>query len=136
MSPESREDQLNEDQQRLSARIRSHLDDSLQDYDAATLSRLNQARQRALDALPARRARAWQWPGLGLAATLALVLMIGIQRQPPAPAPASVDAGLMSAELSDEELALLASDDDLEMFQDLEFYAWLEQQQDWDGSSS
>ena len=123
------------DTDQLSERIRAQLDDSLQDYDAATLSRLNQARQRALEALPHRTAPRWQWPAIGFAAALSLMLVLGWQRNPE-PIGDDSDSEWMASVLSDDEMALLASDDELEMFQNLEFYAWLEQQQDWDGSSS
>ena len=123
-------------EQRISEMLRAHLDESVENYDAATLSRLNQARQHALDALPTTRHRQWFWPGLGLAAAMALVLMLSVQRQSLTTSPDAVGDSLVGTQLSVDEIALLASDDDLEMFQDLEFYAWLEQQPDWDGSSS
>lgn len=121
---------------RFADAIRAQLDDSLNDYDAATLSRLNQARQRALDELPKAGRRPWHWPALAFASALALVVLIGFPRGETPMAPAHNDVALWDIELSDDEVALLASEDDLEMFEDLEFYAWLEQQQDWDGSSS
>ncbi len=123
-------------EERISEMLRAHLDESTENYDAATLSRLNQARQQALDALPSVRIRRWYWPGLGLAAATALVLMLSVQREPLSPTPVAAEDSLVSTQLSEDEIALLTSDDDLDMFQDLEFYAWLEQQQDWDGSSS
>lgn len=136
MSANKTPDSPNAQEERISEMLRAHLDESTENYDAATLSRLNQARQRALDALPSARSRRWYWPGLGLALATALVLMLGVQREPLSPTPAAIEGSLVSMQLSEDEIALLASDDDLDMFQDLEFYAWLEQQQDWDGSSS
>lgn len=125
-----------EKDKRFAELIRARLDESLNDYDAATLSSLNQARQRALDELPNAGRRRWHWRALGFACALALVVVIGFPRSDSPVTPAQSEIALVDMELSDDEMALLASDDDLEMFQNLEFYAWLEQQQDWDGSSS
>ncbi len=125
-----------ENDKRFAEAIRAQLDDSLNDYDAATLSRLNQARQRALDELPKAGRLPWHWPALAFASALALVVLIGFPGGQVQVSPEMDDVALVDIDLSDDEMALLASDDDLEMLQDLEFYAWLEQQQDWDGSSS
>jgi hypothetical protein len=101
---------------------RALLDASAQDLDAATLSRLNRARQAAL----ARRQRGpvVRWGFISaLAASVALLLAVAawppLQRAPtPAPAEVTVAADGDSAE------------DSLEFYQDLEFYAWLEAQED------
>lgn len=114
---------------RTSERVRRLLDDSLADFDAATLSRLNQARHKALAELP--RPRRWRWwqPALGLALASALMVMLLPQRIiEPTVTPAAPD-------MSELEMALLGDADELELLEDLEFYAWLEQEVDWDGSS-
>lgn len=89
-------------------------------YDAATLSRLNRARQRALlQAEPAAPRLAWA-RRLAVAASLLLgVAMLWPDRPvpvPTAPAPST---------LSPEDAELLA-DGELELNDDLEFYAWLD----------
>lgn len=110
-------------------RVRRLLDDSLADFDAATLSRLNQARQKALAALPKPRRWRWWQPALGLALASALMVMLLPQRMiEPTVTPASDT-------LSELDMALLDDGDELELLEDLEFYAWLEQEVDWDGSS-
>lgn len=95
------------------------LDDSLQSLDAATLSRLNRSRQAAL--ATRRRHRSWVWGG-GLAVAgasgLALMLAIGLHGGAD-PLRGEVDA---TARMTDE--ALLGGDD-LDMYRELEFYAWL-----------
>lgn len=106
---------------RLAARARAVLEDSAQALDAATLSRLNRARQRALDAARAPRHAAWRGPALaaGAFATVAALALWQLPR--PALAP---DAAAPLA----EDLALVAAGSDLELVEDLEFYAWLDAQ--------
>jgi hypothetical protein len=104
------------------------LDESAQALDAATLSRLNRARQAAL---AQRRSAVHGWTlGASLAgAALALAFAFGIGRHTsmvtsadPMAAGASVDA--------DE----LTADDNPELYENLDFYAWLDaQQQDGNG---
>jgi hypothetical protein len=100
---------------------RARLDESAQSFDAATLSRLTQARHAAL-ATRSRDLRAWWLPAAGLATSCALVFALvswypSAQRAAPAPAHAAV---------SDADIA---ADDGIEFYQDLEFYAWLDAQE-------
>jgi hypothetical protein len=91
------------------------------EIDAATASRLNRARQAALAELPGRRRRSWFLPALSTAgvAALALGLWFGRGAEPVGPvAPAAVEAA--------GDLDLLLAADSLEMYEDLEFYAWLD----------
>lgn len=97
-------------------------DDSVQGLDAHTRSRLNQGRQQALEAA-ASRPVAWNvWLPAGAAAAVATVMIVmwnGIEQ------PAAFDAPTMASDfefLMDEELEL----DDLEMLEDLEFYSWID----------
>ena len=111
-------------------RLRRALDSSVEGLDAATLSRLNRARQAALDAAAARR-HGWRWSlrvgGLALAASaaLALVLVPGLLNPPAPPLPAA-----------SSDFALLSEDVEPALLEELEFYAWLDSQQDdeaWEG---
>lgn len=105
------------------------LDQSAESLDAATLSRLNRARQAAL---VQPRLRHWRI-GLVLAGATAVALAIGVGHRgfaplPPLPAEhaAVADGGALDA--------LAADDDSLELTEDLDFYAWLDaQQHDVDG---
>jgi len=101
----------------FAAQAKAHFDDSVQRLDAATQSRLNRGRQQAL-AEGARFGRWNQWlPLAGVAATtvLAVVLWRGnTQGDEPLAAPAVAD------------FELLLDQDDFEMLQDLEFYSWIE----------
>jgi hypothetical protein len=104
------------------------LDESAESLDAATLSRLNRARQAAL-AQHRRLWSGWMLGGSLAGATLALALAFGIgQRSALAPSHATV-----SAESAGEADAL-AADDSLDLYENLDFYAWLDaQQQDGNG---
>lgn len=94
---------------------RALLDASTQRLDASTLSRLNRARQRALDAAAAPRT-ALHWPRrLAIAASLLLAVAIWW----PGSTPPAV------ATLSPEDAELLA-EGEFEMTDELEFYAWLD----------
>jgi hypothetical protein len=95
-------------------------DDSVDSLDAATLSRLNQGRHRALAELERRGSISpWlQWlPATGIAAAviLAVIVMRG---------PESVDVVTEAATALDFEMLL--EEDSLEMLEELEFYLWLE----------
>lgn len=98
---------------------RALLETSAHDLDAATVSRLNQARQRALNEA-APRARLWVWPRrLAVAASLLLAVAMLWPDGPGSIAPTAAPT------LSPEDAELLA-DGELEMTDELEFYAWLD----------
>ena len=109
------------------------LDQSAEGLDAATLSRLNRVRQAALAQARSRAAQRWFLPA-GLASACMLMLAVaawhsyapsGVARPPALPLTASANGG---------DIDLVSSDDSLELYQNLEFYAWLDaQDQDFDG---
>lgn len=104
------------------------LDESTDALDAATLSGLNRARQAAL---AQRRPRLSVWMiGSGfVGAALALVLALGLSKHP-APPPMSAPAAIEQV----IDVDVLASDDNLDLYENLDFYAWLDaQQQDANG---
>jgi hypothetical protein len=99
------------------------LDASAEDLDAATLSRLNRARQAALAVRPGRW-RPWTL-GAGLAGAAAAMLAIAIGLSGRIDAPATHAAAPLDA----SDIDVLASDDDtLDLSENLDFYAWLESQ--------
>ena len=107
------------------AQAKAVLDQSTDGLDAATLSRLNRARQAAL----AQRSspRRWFLPA-GLVAACLLLLAIFIL---PARLPFSGGAQefpLTAKTAASSDIDLVSSDDSLEFYQDLEFYAWLDAQ--------
>ncbi len=110
------------DPQAWIADVRARLDESAHSLDAATLSRLNHARHAAL-AARSRGPRAWWLPAAGLAASCALVLAV-VAWYPSAHL--TVPATPAHSAVSDAEIA---ADDGIEFYQDLEFYAWLDAQE-------
>ena len=110
---------------------RSLLDDSAQSLDAATASRLNRARQAALAQRAPRRRAAWVLMPAGLAGACALLLAVGVwhgRRPQSAPLPAQPPAVAAGNTVNAADLDMIASGDDMEMMQDLDFYAWLDAQ--------
>jgi hypothetical protein len=108
------------DEKELTAQAKTLFDDSVERLDAATLSRLNQGRQKALQEVDAARP-AGQWArwvpagGLAAAAVVAVVVWQGAPVEHSAP-----DAGAVT------DFEILLSEDSLDMLEDLEFYSWMD----------
>jgi hypothetical protein len=108
------------DEKELTARARELFDDSVERLDAATLSRLNQGRQQALQEIR-ETGTAGQWArwvpagGLAAAAVVAVVVWQGMPVEHSAPA-----AGTAT------DFEILLSEDSLDMLEDLEFYSWID----------
>lgn len=104
--------------------VRDQLDVDTRDLDATTASRLNRARQQALDdGLRRRRHSPWLWSGLATAMVLVLTLAVMVRTPAPPALPTPV-----AADQAAEDFEMLAGTEDLELIENLEFYAWLEQQ--------
>lgn len=108
----------------LEERAKRAFDESVAGLDGQTRSRLARARARALEG--ADRPRWLRWPGAtGLlpagALAAAVLAAFFVLNGPERPSP-----GMDLAELSD--LDILLGEDDLELYEELEFYAWLEEQ--------
>ncbi|MEP6484593.1 MAG: DUF3619 family protein [Rudaea sp.] len=107
------------------------LDESAQGFDAATLSRLNRARQNALEQMRPHRFRRWFVPA-GVASACAVLLAVAVvwhaPTMPTAPAGAFVPGAPGNTAFSGNDLELVSSDDGIEFYQDLDFYAWLDAQ--------
>ena len=105
--------------EQLQAQAKALFDDSVDELDAATLSRLNQGRQKALDELRRPAFATWgRWaPAAGVAAVavVAVVMINGTNGEAP---------GSGAGTASDFEMLLEA--DSLEMLEDLEFYSLLD----------
>jgi len=114
---ENREKEIAENAQRLFA-------ESVQSVDGQTRSRLAQARAKAVEAAVSRR-RSWlpspaalvPVGGVG-AAALAVALIWQIPGAPPV----SIETGVLS------DLDILLDGEDLDLLEDLDFYAWLLEQ--------
>jgi len=110
---------------RLEERAKQLFDDSVDGLDAGTRSKLTQARYRALEELERPRAvltwnRGWLPAGMAVAVVLAAVIVW--QVQPGRDGSGAFDVAAAS------DLEILLGDEELEMIQELEFYAWLEEQ--------
>lgn len=106
-------------------RAQALLDQSADNLDAATLTRLNRARQAAL---AQRRGwpRRWAWSAALAAAAVALFgVAVGLHQRFDAPAIATPG----TAPLQAGDIDFLTGDDDaLDLYENLDFYAWLEKQ--------
>jgi len=107
---------MKESAEKFSAAAKKVFDDSVDGLDAATLSRLNRGRQAALQAAGRSDKRWSHWmPATGVAAALmiAIVMMRG---------PGAID--VIEAPVNDFEI--LMSEEDIDLFEELEFYSWLD----------
>ncbi len=100
------------DEQAMLDRISMQLDDSVETLDARTLSRLNVARHRALETRVSSRRHSWMLPAVF--ASLFVVLS------------ASWLLNTQQAAQTDDQF--IASTDDIELIDDLEFVSWLAEQ--------
>lgn len=93
-------------------------DESVDALDAATLSKLNRSRQRALAELerPGWRFSTWA-PATGVAAAVLIAVMI-------AQSPVTLENTQLPAAVADMEILL--GEDSIEMLEELEFYSWLD----------
>lgn len=120
MSDRKDREQHKADDEAFAERCRELFNESVEELDAATLSRLNRSRNEAVDSVRGKRSglRWTTWvPATGVAAAAAVAFMVitgndpGLAPVQPAPA---------------ADLELLLEGDDLEMLEDLEFYSWID----------
>ena len=92
-------------------------DGSVDKLDAATLSTLNQGRHRALEAARAPRGEWLRWvPAAGVATAVLIAVMVTL------PGPSQVE--VMPEAMTDMDILL--GEDNFEMYEELEFYSWLD----------
>lgn len=105
--------------ERLARQARTLFDDSVDGFDAATRSQLNRRRHEALESAAGGFAWGWQRmvPATGVAAAAVLAVLVVNGRGPEV-------ATLPTNGVADMEILL--EGDELEMFEDLEFYTLLE----------
>lgn len=106
------------DDERFAKQAKSLFDSSVERLDAAALSRLNQARNKALEsATNNRRGVHWlRWmPATGVAAAALVTVMV--MRGP---------NGVDPSPLTASDFEMLLEEESLELLEDLEFYSWLE----------
>ncbi len=93
------------------------LDRSVDELDQHTVAALRRARAQAVEAASSKPLwQGWLWPAGGLATALAAGLTAIMISTGPAN---------LTGELDASEFELLASQDTLEVVEDLEFYQWL-----------
>ncbi|MBK7904223.1 MAG: hypothetical protein IPJ97_15720 [Proteobacteria bacterium] len=119
------------DDAELERQVRNVFKASVDDLDAATLSRLHRSRQQALDATAGRKRTGWQWTvwvpvGALAASVLAAVLLLRSPSETGAPVPVAVTP--TNADVRQDPLELLTAGEDLDLATeaDLEFYDWVE----------
>ena len=106
--------------EKLARQAKELFDDSVEQLDAATLSRLNRGRQEALAEIERTRpvgnwARWMPATGVAAAAVVAVVVWQGVATEGPLPATGPVT-----------DFEILMGEDSLEMLEDLEFYSWID----------
>ncbi len=97
-------------------RVRARLNQGAERLNVYTVQRLAQARAAALNG--ERRQRPWLIPSLGAAVAAALVVSVTLQM--------THVSDTAPVEVATFDLELLTSHDGLDMYQDLEFYTWLD----------
>ena len=98
-------------------KAKSLFDDSVDSLDAATLSKLNQGRHRALEELTAGPSPLWRWaPAAGVTAAVLVAVLVTL--------PGEQVIETMPASVADMEILL--GEDSIEMLEDLEFYAFID----------
>ena len=101
---------------------RKQLDDSIEHLDMHTLSRLNQARQAALESAQ-KQPRFTNWLPASITAALSILLVGGWLFS------SSPDVTHIAQTPQLDDLELLSSTADLDLLQELEFINWLVEEQ-------
>jgi len=117
-------DNVSEDRA-LEERTKLLFDGSVSSLDPQTRSKLTQARYRALEELEGSAPAGWRprWIPAGVLAAGVLVLVMLWQGQPAvSPGTPAFDVAALS------DLEIILGDGDLGLLQELEFYAWLDEQ--------
>ena len=113
------------DDRALEERTKLLFDESVSSLDPQTRSKLTQARYRALEELEGSAPAGWRprWIPAGVLAAGVLVVVMLWQGQPAvSPDTPAFDVAALS------DLEIILGDGDLGLLQELEFYAWLDEQ--------
>jgi len=109
---------MNERDDTFDKKLKATFDASVEELDAATLSRLNRSRHMALAELQRPRHQWSRWmPATGVAAAAVVAVMV-LQ------SPTAVNDLPATAIVTDMEILL--GEDSIEMLEDLEFYSWID----------
>lgn len=112
----------------LERRAREVFDQNVEQIPRDIRTKLAQARARALDEMDAPRRRHWKAWGSATTAVAAGAAAVAIVMSRP-----QRDADQLQNAASLEDLELLATTEEFEMMDELEFYAWVEDQSEWKG---
>lgn len=109
--------------ERLVAMVREHLDAGVDALDGRTTARLREARLKAVES--ARGRRGWfrlpRWVAVGGVATAtAAILAVGVWLS---------DAPRESVVATADDIEVVAAQDQMQLYEDLEFYRWLATQE-------
>ncbi|MBT8442251.1 MAG: DUF3619 family protein [Gammaproteobacteria bacterium] len=121
--PDRKSEALNKSEDEFARQAGRRLRQSADELDAATLSRLNRARQSALDEMPRARGNGFGWWVPAGVTALVAMIAIGVWQ-----AGGPIEGSPEIVPLTADEVAdfdMLLDDGDLEMLEDLEFFAWL-----------
>ena len=100
----------------FASKAREAFDASVEELDAATLSRLNRGRHAALSQLDHAPARWTRWaPATGVAAAV-LVAVVLLQ----------TPTGVEELPTAVTDMEILLGEDSIEMLEELEFYSWID----------
>lgn len=108
--------ELTDEDKALMDGARKVLDQSAADVDEITAQRLRQIRRQALTQSPRSPRSAWHWSYAGAASAAVVVIAVVLW-----PGPQQVDP-LASL----EDLELLSANEDIDFYEQVEFYQWLE----------
>ena len=107
------------DHDKVTEATRAHLDRSLDDLDPKITERLAARREKALQAASMER-RGMRRTPMAIAGVAASVVMAAVL--------VTFSGGTDAPQQTPEDIELMAAEEPLEFYQDLEFYLWLEQQ--------
>ncbi len=95
--------------------VKSAFDDGVEGLDTDTLSRLNSIRHAAVESFSCRKYSWWLYPaGVFVTASLAIIIFTLIQ-------PENITSTVKA-----EDIEILSTSEELDIYEDLEFYQWLE----------
>ena len=110
-----------EQEDALVAQVKDQLDQSVETLDPGVVARLRTARYEALHSQPHRTP--WLWPASGLATACSAILVALLWwGSPPEQAPPETVQII-------EDIEVLIADDPLDLYENLEFYEWLAEQE-------
>ena len=105
----------------LETRSKAAFDASVSELDPNIRSRLRRARHAAIEQAEDSRRASWWIPALSTAAAAVLMMWLTPVFRQPQPQPSEALAARA------EDMNLLMNEDNLELIEDMEFYAWLDE---------